>query len=97
MLGLGNRLTTPLVKPYFSRTEATSLQVPHNVVNPNMIERAHELGIHVIVWPFKPERDDNHAYMEKALDQGVHGLMSDHTQEMKEAVLARDPNNRSIR
>ncbi len=97
MLGLGNRVTAPFVKPYFNRTKATSLQVPQNIVNPNMIERAHDLGIHVIVWPLKPERDDNRAYMDQALEQGVHGLMSDHTHDMVDAVLARDPNNQSIR
>lgn len=96
LLGLGNRITTPLVKPYFGSTEATSLQVPHNIVTPNMIERAHELGIHVIVWPLSPLKNDNRNYMEKALDQGVYGLMSDHTAELKEAVLARDPDNPSI-
>ncbi len=97
ILGLGLRLTSPLVKSYFNRTGATSLQVPHNIVSTKMIERAHELGIHVIVWPLRPKTDDNRAYMEKALDQGVHGLMSDHTYELKEAVLARDPQNASIR
>jgi glycerophosphoryl diester phosphodiesterase len=93
---LGSRLTTPFIKPYFNRTKATSLQVPSNIVSADMVTRAHELGIHVIVWPFRPEQDDNRAYMDRALQQGVHGLMSDHTHEMVDAVLTHDPTNQSI-
>ena len=104
LLGLGSRMTAPFVKPYFTRTEATSIQMPHSYVTPNMIELAHDLGIHVIVWPSSKLRplehvkeEDNREYMDRVLTQGVHGLMSNHTQEMIDAVLVHDPDNPSIR
>lgn len=92
MLGLRSRLTSDLARPYFNRTRATSLQVPHGIVTPSMIERAHDLGIHVIVWT--PNTKEAIA---GALDKGVHGVMSDRTELMKREILSRDPSNRSIR
>ncbi|MEX0881676.1 MAG: glycerophosphodiester phosphodiesterase family protein [Candidatus Saccharimonadales bacterium] len=104
MLGLGNRATAPFVKPYFTRTEATSLQVPDVAVSSNMIERAHDLGIHVIVWPSSwknpaavSHENDTSEYMKRVMEQGVHGLMSDRTALMKDIILAHDPQNQSIR
>lgn len=97
MLGLGLGVTTQFVRPYFHGTLATSLQVPYQLVTRRMIVRAHELGIRLIVWPWKPERYDNRMYMDRALRQGVYGLMSDHAEELRQAILVRDPLNRSVR
>lgn len=90
-------ITTPVARSYFTRGVATSLQIPHQHASAKIAKRAQEAGIKLIVWPSTPEENDNRTYMERALDQGVYGLMSDHTEELIEAVLAHDQNNRSIR
>ncbi|HLG90739.1 MAG TPA: glycerophosphodiester phosphodiesterase family protein [Candidatus Saccharimonadales bacterium] len=94
LLGTGLRL--PNAKKYLEGTQATSLQIgPESATNAlvtkNMIERAHDLGIHVIIWTPNTE-----ATIARALDKGVHGVMSDRTELMKSIVLSRDPDNRSI-
>ncbi|HEY5549617.1 MAG TPA: glycerophosphodiester phosphodiesterase family protein [Candidatus Saccharimonadales bacterium] len=83
-------------------TEVNSLQIVHNLIQKATVEQLQESGIKVIAWPKKghpeePRAYDTPEYIEAALDAGLHGLMSDHTEEMKKAVLTRDPDNRSIR
>ena len=95
MVGLS--IMRSVSRSHLARVEATSLQVPHSLVTAKRIERAHDLGIHVIVWPQNPSKNDNRSYMDTSLGMGVHGLMSDHTEELKSAVLAHDPTNASIR
>lgn len=94
--GLGFSVTSPFSRLHLDRSQVTSVQVPHTLVTPAMIARAHALGIYVIVWPWQPKRNDTPAYMVRALRQGVHGLMSDHTAALKTAVLDHDPANKSI-
>lgn len=97
MLGLKTALTAPLVRPYFEASGASSLQVPYHLVTEKVVERAHGMGVALIVWPFKPKLNDNLDYINGALDLGVHGLMSDHTQLMVDTIVARDPGNASIK
>lgn len=96
LVGLGLRLTEPISREYFKHTKANALQVPHYLVTPNIIEKAHDLGIHVVVWP-KDKTYDTTDYMHDALDRGVDGLMSDHTNLLKYILLSRDPDNESIK
>lgn len=93
MVMLGARITAPLARPYFNGTAPTSLQVPHDIVTAKMVERAQDIGLKVIVWPRKPVQNDNQAYMQRALMQGVDGLMSDHVTMLQRTIEEYERNN----
>lgn len=99
MVGLAFRPTRQRAKAFFERTRATSLQVPYLLRSrmENMVKAAHESGVHVIVWPMNPKKNDTVTYMKRAIDNQVYGLMSDHTDQLKNTVLERNPTNASIR
>lgn len=101
MQGLRLDITVPIVRPYFTESRATSLQVPHKLngveTTQTMVERAQELGFKVIFWASNPEINDNADYINNSLNIGVDGVMSDHNKLLKDIILSRDPNNMSIR
>lgn len=74
------------------KSQATSLQLPYKFVNRKMIEKAHELGVHVIVWTPNTKVD-----IDTSLDKGVYGVMSDRTALLAGEILKKDPDNRSIK
>ncbi len=76
---------------YFERVAATDFEVKYPFINRNVVERAHEAGIHVIAWA-----PNTRARIERALDQGVKGVLSDRIDLLKGIVLDRDPANKSL-
>ncbi len=59
-------------------------QGPITVVNPSFVERSHRLGMHVHVWTI-----DDPAEMNRLLDLGVDGLMSDKPAVLKQVLIDR--------
>ena len=73
-----------VVTPRFLRdSKATSLQPVDSTVSDIMIERARDLGWHVIVWPGDISKgNDNRQYLERNLARGVHGIISNYPSEL---------------
>jgi glycerophosphoryl diester phosphodiesterase len=68
---------------------AAVIQIPYRwrglkVVNPRVVEWAHQVGLAVHVWTL-----NDHATIEGALDAGVDGVMTDEPQLLREILLAR--------
>jgi len=71
------------------RTRATTAQVPVRqgpltVVNRRFVDAAHKLGIHVHVWTI-----DDPAEMERLLDLGVDGIMTDRPRILRDVMERR--------
>jgi glycerophosphoryl diester phosphodiesterase len=79
-------------RSYGERMGATSFHFRHNKVTAKMIEAAHDLGMHVILWT-----PDTQETIEAALDKGADGVMSNKTEQLKQIILSRYPGNQSIR
>lgn len=75
----------------------TSVHIPHHELNKRMIEKAHDLGIHVITWPKHPKKNDHRHYIESSLEQGVDGVKSDHTEEVVSVFTERGFTDRFAR
>ena len=58
---------------------------PLTIVNETFIERAHSRGLHVHVWTI-----DEPGEMQRLLDLGVDGLMTDRPQILKDVLVARN-------
>jgi glycerophosphoryl diester phosphodiesterase len=95
--GLGERLCTALgpfgvaslrfSRPRAARAMAAQIPVcqgPVVVTNASFVERAHRLGIHVHVWTI-----DDPAEMNRLLDMGVDGLMTDKPKVLREVLEQR--------
>lgn len=72
---------------------ADILNVPYRWVNnsSNLVEVAHELGLHVATWTPNSSHD-----IQESLDHNADAIMSDNVMELKRAILARDETNPSI-
>ncbi|HVX56246.1 MAG TPA: glycerophosphodiester phosphodiesterase family protein [Candidatus Saccharimonadales bacterium] len=81
---LGDQIDFPLAAQYIRRSGATQFAVPHNRVNPPMVERAHEHGLRVILWTPNTE-----AELARAFDTDADGVMSDRTEMVKAMADAR--------
>ena len=83
--------STGVVTPRFLRnSKATSLQPVDSTISDRMIERAHELGWHVIVWPGDVSSgNDNRQYFERNLARGVHGIISNYPSELIRTFMER--------
>ncbi len=78
--------------PFQEALGVDGIHLKHYFGTKNIIERAHERGIHVLLWTPKSERA-----IERGLVNGAHGVIADRTELLKQVVLEHDPNNPSIR
>lgn len=85
-----------LTSKYFDRNDFATLQLPHVAVTKKVVENAKSAGIAIIVWPSNPRINDNQKYIDKYIDMGVYGIMSDHVHLLKERILAKNPDNHSV-
>ena len=77
--GSGNALADKL-----ARTGVHCAQVPLQVATPSFIRRAHEAGLQVHVWTLNRRHE-----MERALDLGADGIMTDETVLLRELLTER--------
>ena len=75
----GNALADKL-----ARTGVHCAQVPLQVATPSFIRRAHEAGLQVHVWTLNQRHE-----MERALDLGADGIMTDETVLLRELLTER--------
>jgi glycerophosphoryl diester phosphodiesterase len=73
-----------LLIDYLSRTGVRCVQVPITVATPSFISRAQALGLQVHVWTI-----NDRPVMERLLDLGVDGIMTDETVALREVLAAR--------
>lgn len=73
-----------LLAEWVDRTGVMCLQVPHLVVTPSLIARAHALGLQLHAWTV-----NNRPTMERLLDLGVDGIMTDETVALKDVLASR--------
>jgi glycerophosphoryl diester phosphodiesterase len=78
------RQSPGLVMDWLARTGVRCVQVPSSVATPPLIARARALGLQVHVWTIN-ERPD----MERLLDLGVDGIMTDQTVALRDVLTAR--------
>ncbi len=64
---------------YLRRSDATQFAVPHKRVNSPMVERAHDLGMRVMLWTPNTEEE-----LAAAFATGADGVMSDRTELVRE-------------
>jgi glycerophosphoryl diester phosphodiesterase len=70
---------------WLTRSSIRCVQVPVSVATPAFTRRAHSLGLQVHVWTI-----NDRAVMERLLDQGVDGIMTDETVALREVLTARN-------
>jgi glycerophosphoryl diester phosphodiesterase len=76
LIALGTlRLSHLALKRYLRRTKAGCLEIPYYMTSKKLVRTAHEAGLKVYVWTVNTRKG-----MEKALDQGVDGIISDETE-----------------
>lgn len=66
---------------YVQRAEFDCLQLPHQRITPEIVERVHEMGLQVHVWTPNDKKS-----MEESLARGVDGIMSDEIRLLKEVI-----------
>lgn len=71
---MAGKISWPLAKHYVRRVGATQFALPFNYVTAAMVDRAHDLGMRVMLWT--PNTADD---IKKAFDTGADGVMSDRT------------------
>jgi glycerophosphoryl diester phosphodiesterase len=67
-----------------ARTGVRCAQVPAQVATPAFVGRAHALGLHVHAWTI-----NSPALMQKLLDIGVDGIMTDETVALRDVLIGR--------
>ncbi len=77
--------------PFEEALGVDGIHLKHYAGIKNIIERAHDRGIHVLLWT-----PDSQGSIERALDKNPHGVISNRTNLLKERILARDPDNPSV-
>jgi glycerophosphoryl diester phosphodiesterase len=89
--GARSRATAPpaalpprLLAEWLDRTGVQCLQVPASVVSSSLIARARTLGLQIHAWTV----NDRHT-MERLLDLGVDGIMTDETVALRDVLSAR--------
>ncbi len=92
-VGTAGLVLAPRLVSRWLATPAPVLQVPEivpvrgrtlRIVSPALVERAHRLGKHVHVWTV-----DEPAAMERLLDWGVDGIISDRIDVLRDVLAAR--------
>ena len=78
------RQSPGLVMDWLARTGIRCVQVPISVATPSFIRRAQALGLQIHVWTIN-ERSG----MERLLDLGVDGIMTDETVVLRDVLTAR--------
>jgi glycerophosphoryl diester phosphodiesterase len=73
-----------LLAEWVDRTGVMCLQVPHSVVTSSLIARAHTLGLQLHAWTV-----NDRPTMERLLDLGVDGIMTDETVALKDVLASR--------
>jgi len=73
-----------LLAEWVDRTGVMCLQVPHPVVTSSLIARAHTLGLQIHAWTV-----NGRTTMERLLDLGVDGIMTDETVALKDVMASR--------
>jgi glycerophosphoryl diester phosphodiesterase len=69
---------------WLTRTGVRCVQVPASMATPTFISRAHALGLHVHAWTV-----NDRPTMERLLDLGADGIMTDETVVLREVLTAR--------
>ena len=78
------RQSPGLLMEYLARTGVRCVQVPISVATPSFIGRAQALGLQVHVWTI-----NERLIMERLLDLGVDGIMTDETVALRDVLTAR--------
>src|SRR6516164_2979161 len=78
------RQSPGLLMEYLARTGVRCVQVPISVATPSFIGRAQAMGLQVHVWTI-----NERPIMERLLDLGVDGIMTDETVALREVLSAR--------
>ena len=78
------RQSPGLLMEYLARTGVRCVQVPISVATPPFIGRAQTLGLQVHVWTI-----NERPIMERLLDLGVDGIMTDETVALRDVLTAR--------
>jgi glycerophosphoryl diester phosphodiesterase len=74
-----------LLTDWLARNGVRCLQIPEPVATESFIHRAHGLGLHVHVWTV-----NERPAMERLLDLGVDGIMTDETVTLREVLSGRE-------
>jgi glycerophosphoryl diester phosphodiesterase len=77
-------LSPRFLADWLDRTGVRCLQVPASLVTSPLIARAHALDLQIHAWTV-----NDRATMERLLDLGVDGIMSDDTVTLREVLSAR--------
>jgi glycerophosphoryl diester phosphodiesterase len=77
-------LSPRLLGEWLDRTGVECLQVPFSLVTSSLISRAHVLGLQIHAWTV-----NDRPAMERLLDLGVDGIMTDETVMLREVLSAR--------
>jgi glycerophosphoryl diester phosphodiesterase len=80
----GSRQSPGLLMEWLARTGVHCVQVPISVATPSFIGRAQALGLQVHVWTI-----NERPAMERLLDLGVDGIMTDETVALRDVLTAR--------
>ena len=81
---LGRSLRLPIGRPPGHAAQIPLSQGPLTVCTPRLVDKAHEMGIHVHVWTI-----DDPVLMRSLLDMGVDGVMSDDTRTLRDVFIER--------
>lgn len=73
-----------LIAGRLERTGVRCVQVPASMATPSLIARSHSFGLHVHAWTV-----NDRATMERLLDLGVDGIMTDETVTLREVLSER--------
>ncbi len=79
-----SRQSPGLLMEWLARTGVRCVQVPATVATPAFIGRAQALGLDVHVWTI-----NERPIMERLLDLGVDGIMTDETVALRDVLAAR--------
>lgn len=81
---LGNGISFAMAKRYIKHSGASQFSIPFNRVTSGMVDKAHDLGLRVILWTPNTEEA-----IRQSFDTGADGVMSDRTYLLKTMADAR--------
>lgn len=82
----GRHISFPQAKDYVRRSGASQYAMPFRYMNTHRVDKAHELGLRVILWTPNSKADIRHSF-----SMGADGVMSDRTHLVKQLAEAHRP------